>query len=149
MGEAGRQRVNERFTWPVVIRQYVDLWNQLQHRLPSEVPRGGIDPTYANLHQIFHHYPTHQLQPSQRFTLSELGRQCATGMYPMPSMYTEMQPLFSSPILKVLVEGLSKGWKTWSQVSAEARAAHHRLDQTRFHLLWLVKYGLVEWEDDA
>ena len=147
MGDAGRQRVTERFTWPVVIRQYLAMWNGLQTHLPAEVPRGGADPTHADLHEIFHHYPTHQLQPTQRFTLSELGRQCATGMYPMPAMYTEMQPMFSSAILKALVEGLSKGLKTWAQLTDEAQAAQYSLDQTRFHLLWLVKYGLVEWDE--
>ncbi len=81
LGEAGRRRVRELFDWPVVYRQYQELWAELQairlaaqrdpdqQRLLQSAPRsaaGRIDPFLA-----FASYPT---SPVEATTVVELAR---------------------------------------------------------------------------
>ncbi|WP_293907472.1 glycosyltransferase family 4 protein [Phenylobacterium sp.] len=80
LGDAGRRRARELYDWPVVYRQYQDLWGDLNARRRAAIadpatldrlkaaPRAGasrLDPYYA-----FGHYPTAQLGAATRLSLA-------------------------------------------------------------------------------
>ena len=145
MGRAGQQRAREKYAWPVVMKQYLEMWETLSQQLPAQNERNLDDPSGADLFAMFEHYPTHTLQSDQQFVLTELGRQCATGQYPMPSMYGEMAPFYRSNWIKYLVEQTAQGPRTWIDLQQVCASDAKESDLLRFHLLWLVKYGLLTW----
>ena len=80
MGEAGRQRAREVFDWPVIYRQYQDLWADLNARRAAAVAdpevaarlrtappaaASRLDPFLA-----FGHYPTHQIAAATILTIA-------------------------------------------------------------------------------
>ena len=80
MGEAGRKRAREAFHWPVVYRQYQELWADLNARRTAALadpetlarlraaPRAAasrLDPFHA-----FGHYPTNQITQATILTLA-------------------------------------------------------------------------------
>jgi len=142
MGLAGQKRARERYAWPVVMKQYLTMWAELSQRLPAQNTSELKDPSGPDLYDVFSHYPTDNLGEHQQFYLTEMGRQCATGQYPMPSMYGEMSPFFNAEVLKYVVEKTAQRSHTFLQL---VESSTHEADLVRFHLLWLVKYGLVLW----
>jgi len=77
MGEAGVQRAKSHYDWSVIMRQYDELWTQLDHirqhttnkfgPLPHKILPQQIDP-----YRLFAHYPTEQF--SQNTCLSVVTR---------------------------------------------------------------------------
>ena len=76
LGSAGKKRALARYDWSVIMRQYHDLWEQLDeircsHRdnfgaLPHKVMSHQIDP-----YRLFSHYPTVQLSDTAQFILNK------------------------------------------------------------------------------
>jgi hypothetical protein len=60
-------------------------------------------------------------------------------------MYGEMTPLYSTPFIKQIVELTARESTTWADMMNHPQLGGEAIDGTRFHLLWLVKYGLIEW----
>jgi hypothetical protein len=73
MGEAGRQRVRELFDWPIIFRQYQELWGEQNARRlaalarPETVAALGAGPKSAasrmDPFHTFSHYPTDRITP--------------------------------------------------------------------------------------
>ncbi len=69
-GENGRQRVLKHFDWPVVINQYLDLWQDLKQSAVAELPVAMRRTSWyrPEFFQTFRHYPTRILDPSAMVT---------------------------------------------------------------------------------
>ena len=63
----------------------------------------------------------------------------------MPSMYGEMAPFYRPNWIKYLVEQTAQGPRTWIDLQQVCASDAKESDLLRFHLLWLVKYGLLTW----
>ena len=147
MGEQGRNRAREKFTWQVVIRQYQELWAELATRLPEHSPESVGDASWADLYEVFEHYPTHLLSAETTFVLTDVGRSCIQGSLPMPRMYAEMAPFFQSETIRGVVQLVANGPVTWATIAAHETLGGSMMESTRFHVLWLVKYGLLDWRE--
>ena len=76
LGTAGKQRALARYDWSVIMRQYHDLWEQLDEIRCSHTNKFGNLPHKVMSHQIdpyrlFSHYPSVQLCATAQFNLNQ------------------------------------------------------------------------------
>jgi len=147
MGEAGRRRALSLYAWPVVIKSYEELWDQLvadAANAPAQ-RETGFDLTEYAYHDVFGHYPTSSLSVEASVRLSCFGKTCLE----TPTLIDRLArstPWFQlsefSDILRLLASTNSAsvhdvvGDTTTRSQEAEIR----RLG----HLCRLMKCGLVE-----
>lgn len=131
-GENGRRRVLEHFDWPVIIRQYLELWRELKAQAAAEPV---ADPRHTSWYrpeyfQTFRHYPTRTLDPSSKVLAHDPAEF---------SWYTEL----STDIRPELLEQITRAAGAWVTIGElEQLAEKNRVtpDSLRFHVMWLLKY---------
>ena len=131
-GARGRQRVLEHFDWPVIIRQYLDLWQELKTLAVAE-PVGNVRNTSwyrPDFFQTFRHYPTRILESSTKVTTHG-----PLDFKPYPELAAEIRLDLVEQITGAASAGVTIG-------ELEHLAGKHNvtLDSFRFHLMWLLKY---------
>ena len=134
MGAAARLRARDHFDWPVVIREYEDLWTELgrvaQSQPFSSAPDSWFRPDYF---KVFEGYGSSLLGPTTRV--------CAT---PRPSsigLYHELKAWIQPDVVKIIHE--SAGEPIAVEALAEAVQARTGISEDRFyiHILRMLKYG--------
>ena len=150
MGQAGQQRVRGSFDWPVVIRQYRELFDELgaiRAAAPAESPR-KLHPLRGDPFRDFSHFATSQLQPTtlvaaanvtaqssdlHRFLLSRSGLDLMyAGCHASPA---ELQQL----LLRLDQDGpLSVG----DLLATHQPSRHQAL---AMGLVWMAKLGALRW----
>ena len=154
MGEAGRLRVQERFDWAPVVRQYLDLWAELakirahgqgEHAAPlrgeERVPRRP-DPA-----AVFADYPTRRLAPETRLCFAPDIADAAQAMARVAllagvagvAMRRDLLPGEDS--LRQAFAVLEAGPATAALLSAELPPA--RASRLHRGLAWLVKIDVL------
>jgi glycosyltransferase involved in cell wall biosynthesis len=131
-GANGRRRVLERFDWPVIIRQYLDLWRELKAMAvaaPVAVARktSWYKPDFF---QTFRHYPTRILEPSQKVKTDG-------------PLDFKWYPELSAEIRPGLLEQITRAASVGATIGELEQLAHKHnvtLDSLRFHIMWLLKY---------
>ena len=131
-GENGRKRVLQYFDWPVIIRQYLDLWQELKAQAAAE-PLGDLRQTSwyrPDFFQTFRHYPTRILDPSSKVTTRG---QSDFRWY--PELSSEIRPDLLEQITRAADTGITIG-------DLEQLAEKNKVtpDSLRFHIMWLLKY---------
>lgn len=152
MGRAGRERARRLFAWPAVISRCTEVWTRLSG-LAKEIPipkSGQTDPEIMNPHEVFAHYGTRAPEGMQGIVrLSPLGQEILNGRVPMPPTFTDLLALSDGKLLTALVLGLRAGARTAADHQAECASQTGREPTEAAWLLsWLVKYGVVETEED-
>jgi glycosyltransferase involved in cell wall biosynthesis len=148
MGEAGRRRASETYSWESVIRRLSGLWRELKREAAgSDIPgrgRGG-DPEIVDLASAFGHYGAADLETDFVVGVSELGRSILAGKVPMPPTFGELMPISDGKLLTSLVLELSSGRRSASDhVRICAARTGATEPQARWLLHWLLKYGVLE-----
>lgn len=140
-GENGRKHALEHFDWPVVIRQYLELWRELKARAAAE-PTGDRRRTSwyrPDFFQTFRHYPTRILDRSAR--VRTLGPNDF-------SWYPELSADIRPDLLEQLTRAAAAG-VTIGQLEQLAEENQVTLDSLRFHIMWLLKYRHLVLEGGA
>ncbi len=130
-GNNGRKRVLSLFDWPVVIRQYLDLWQELKQKATAS----GIAPRESSWYrpeffQTFSHYPTRNLD--------SLSRVKTHG----PSefkWYSELADVINPALIEQIINTAMAG-ATIGELEQLATTNGTPLDSFRFHVMWLLKY---------
>ncbi|HLK62409.1 MAG TPA: glycosyltransferase family 4 protein [Bryobacteraceae bacterium] len=132
-GEAGRRRVHELFSWQVVVRQYLDLWNELSAIAAATPPaKPQLTSWYRpDFVRTFRNYPTAVLGPNARVIAS--SRQV---LPPYPEIAPYLDPRVLSRIRDLAASGMEVG-DLEAKVVGECEITPGSF---RFHLLWSLKY---------
>jgi hypothetical protein len=154
MGEAGRRHVESLYSWKRVIRLHEELWDELsaqaQSAPPSPPPQGlHLEPRYF---QAFSGYAGRLLDGNTMIRLSPEGQAAAKqGLWRMP--YSELQALLKTDVLTKTLQVMRnagflgvKGFRLDEIEETLAKQFKFDRQMARLHLLWLLKYGLLEVE---
>lgn len=157
MGAAGRARAQERFAWPVVAQQYIDLFDELAERRdrasgwPPEATRDGVpgrrsNPLRGDPFADFRTLPSQVLDDDIVLRLAP----GATGAPAAPDLpVTELDQMFpglraddreTRQVIDLLA---SAGELPVRGILAEFPAQRRRF--IRMTLVWLAKAGVVDW----
>ncbi len=148
MGAAGRVRVRDTFNWPVVVRGYNALADELaeiRNRAPDQRPSHRVNPLKGDPFADFVGFATHQLTPRTRLrlracaSLSDLQR--AAGVH-LDGAFAEWRGSLEEAAR--LLERLAKGNAlTVQELLADFPAERHPV--LLMSLAWLAKLGIVDW----
>lgn len=151
MGEAGRARVARAFTWDVVIREHLALWERLAGEpVPErEALRNVPHPSNLAYGRIFAGYPTGTLSDAVRLTWSRAGRAVYRGQ-DFPVVYAGVAECISLAALRTLLF-LSRSGCGGQTLAARLAAAEPSLDaaSARYHVVWALKQDLLERQEPA
>lgn len=148
MGEAGRERVRAHFLWPDVIRQHLELWDELR-ALPApdiETLRHVPHPLQLPYSRVFAPYPTRALEPGDRLKPGRTGAALLGGRE-FPLLYAGLDSLLEAEAIRKLVF-LARKVETAQALSGRFRELCPGLDEERaaYHILWALKHDLLEAE---
>jgi hypothetical protein len=145
MGQQARERVEKFFDWKVVMRAYEDLWTDLKERaLKYEGPAGRKDDPFAfSWADLFDHYPSTKLSGEERLLLTAFGKEFLREQE-RPTMYSDVAPLLSSELLKVLARTLKSAPRRVDELRGRLRESGSALID--YHLHWLIKNHLIRIE---
>jgi hypothetical protein len=131
-GANGRRRVLEHFNWPVVMRQYLALWEELKTFAAAETATSVRQTSWyrPDFFQTFRHYPTRVLGPSQKVTTHG-----PLDFKWYPELSAEIRPGLFEQITRAASDGATIG-----ELERLADENEVTLDSLRFHIMWLLKY---------
>ncbi len=164
MGKRARERTLTFCRWPVIVRQYEQLWSDLRQaagepplRSPSRMPY--TQPSYFD---VFSHYATRLLDDASELEITPLGKALLAGKGPKLINYPaiRMNLLQMELLIRMLaaldgqriprMPNTDSGQTIVEVVTmlAENRKAHHA-DQIKRHIRWLLKRGYLQWKGRA
>ena len=131
-GARGRKRVLEHFDWPVVIRQYLDLWRELKAIATAEQLAPAREASWyrPDFFQTFRHYPTRILEPSSKVTTHG-----TLNFKWYPELSAEIRPDLLEQITRAAIAGTTIG-----DLEEFAGKNEVTIDSLRLHIMWLLKY---------
>ncbi len=151
-GEAGRKRAEELYAWPVVIRQYRELWDECRRRFEhvnqqewARADHGSI--LSAQYFRQFSHYPSELISSTTNLALRATGAETAAASSPIEavSLPPIMRHAFHPAVFQALLLRLADWPLTFgslvADVSSETGQPH---DVVARQLMWLIKYGVVK-----
>lgn len=146
LGQAGRERVRAHFLWPDVIRQHLELWDELR-ALPAPsitTLRNVPHPLQLPYSRVFAPYPTRALAPGDRLKPGRTGAALLGGRE-FPLLYAGLDSLLEAEAIRKLVFLARKG-EGAQALSERFRELCPGLDQERaaYHILWALKHDLLE-----
>lgn len=150
MGLSARQHILDTYDWKIIIRRYIELWEELheiasRHAPPSQRQSSWFRPAYF---QTFQHYATTTLQPMTRVRKTDL-RLIATDGNAANPWYEEMNLKLQPQIIDALLS-LSTDWITVAELEAKLRATVETTTEIfRYHLLYLLKYHCLSFDVDT
>jgi hypothetical protein len=147
MGEAGRQNVRERFDWPVVISQYLELFDDLQQRrqaAQADQPR-QLHPLRGNPFVDFAGFATVQLQPHTRLALAVPQHEALAALERLTTLDRVYEGCHATlaELQHLLALIGQHGSSSVEQLLAAAQPARHQ--SLLMGLSWLAKLGLLSW----
>ncbi|MEJ1935838.1 glycosyltransferase family 4 protein [Nostoc sp. NIES-2111] len=149
MGETGRKRARETYAWPVIIRQFEELWAEQAERRGRGVEAGAVaagrqvNPAMPDPFSAYASYPTRALRPDDQVGMVDAdGLDIYERLRVSPLVRHARAALPSDALCRVLLEQLEKGAQfrvrdVVSVVSPEQRRAAVRA------LVWFGKIGVV------
>lgn len=144
MGDRGRRRALELYSWPKVIESYVSLWDRLRSldtpRPPRCFPR-SLELSYA---RMFSSFPTATLKDDARLRVTKAGAKVLRGE-DFPVIYAGLDHLVSMDILRPLLFFARKP-ETIAGIKAKLGAMDPPPDLRRidFCIHWAIKHDLLE-----
>jgi glycosyltransferase involved in cell wall biosynthesis len=147
MGEASRRRALEAFSWKDIIRRYEELWQELVE-MARAASSGPSQTVVDRIHGYVGHYAAEQLEPTTLLKLTAAGERL--------SARAEFIPLYGQPpvvdmelVVKLLgaVKARAGGLSTLAELEEDTRTSWGAgRTQLLRHVLWLLKFGLLEVE---
>lgn len=154
LGDNARQRVLERYDWPIVIRQYEDLWEEQSKAAAARMdssPDDGDGLHRFDRRSIFSHYATETAGDVTMLRLSDLGRRLAAGEPPLATA-TGGAAILDGPLGRAMAAIAGHAALNEDNATIEMRtlSSHLRTDLTvsteeiSRSIVRLVKYGVLE-----
>ncbi len=151
-GQAGRKRAEELYAWPVVIKQYRDLWDECSERFSfidiqewiNEDRECVFSPSY---YYRFSHYASSEISPATQLTLSSTSEEAISTPDPVKSMLLPMEMGISlvPEVFQAIGSRLSDGCIPFGvlveAVCKEMKKPHHLVAR---HVMWMMKYGRIK-----
>jgi glycosyltransferase involved in cell wall biosynthesis len=133
LGEAGRKRVLELYTWPRVIKLYEEWWAELRERLGRDKAGAACHNLFTFSHfEAFGHYPTHLVDEATQVRLSDR----AAPVYPH--------------VMELMDEGLCQEmsrlcpeWMSVGELFRALKLGPEGRERFNFNLMVLVKYDVL------
>lgn len=151
-GQAGRKRAEELYAWPVIIKQYRDLWHECHERFDFIDVHEWADEDHACVfspayYQRFASYPSEIISAATGLTLSSADPVLTATPDPVKAalLPAEMGPVFRPAVFQALRSRLSEGTGTFGTLVEEVcRETDLSRDLIARHIMWLMKYGFVK-----
>lgn len=146
MGLAGEERVKTHFTWPTVVSQYRQLWDELaasraKLRLKSPANDSKVPaPRGHDFRRIFGHYPTRELHEQDRVAAATTFAE-ASRTNPIFFLSYEEEKAVIKAILGVIEK---KPLSVEQCCRRLARTLALPPERVQDHLLLAAKYGLIQ-----
>lgn len=154
MGKASRRRAEEMFSWEVVTKMHVELWDHLRQSAafeqPSSAYKSYIRPRTT---ACFGHFATAQLAASTRLLLTDEG-EAVSDVVVTPMLhrflrdYIQVETLIA---IAMTLKAYSNGTMPGMTLSAlrDARGDTDGLAGLRLerHVLWMAKQGFLKMND--
>lgn len=150
MAEQGRLSVRRRFSWPVIARQYRDLFEHQAHlRLESadgDLETARLHPFRNDPFRSFSPFATECVHDDLCWSLTETCARLSQRL----RQATELDRWYGSPYL-----GLEATQRVLEQLQAQPNCSLRQLQQLwpepqherlRFTLMWLAKLGYLQWQ---
>jgi D-inositol-3-phosphate glycosyltransferase len=152
-GESGQQRVRQRFDWPVVVGQYIELFHQLAERRSRAMRDGAlqsgqrIQPSRGDPFALFSGFASTVVQPDLVLRLSpgvaavDLEHRLKVELN---RLYGDLRGS-NDEALELLhaLEAAGEGGASVDQLLASV--AGNKRPYLETTLVWLAKLGLVDW----
>jgi glycosyltransferase involved in cell wall biosynthesis len=153
MGDAARKHAASQYPWSRIIRLHEELWDELAQQAQSQ----PLDPSSersvsleSRSFEVFQNYASHLLTGETEVRLSAEGQQAAKKGLPMQP-YSELSILLKpEALLKALqiMRGAGflgvKGFSLGEIEESLQKQCRMEEQQARLHLMWLLKYGLIQ-----
>jgi glycosyltransferase involved in cell wall biosynthesis len=147
MGEAGRRRVLERFTWERVVRAYEELWREQEAERQAQArhaaPVGG-PPCYPAPEVSFGGYPTRLLDEGTTLVAVPGARDDLERVLSSPLCnYAGQRRVCDGEVLRGVLDAAAAPRSVEELTDAlRSRGAAH--GTARATVAWLVKYGILK-----
>jgi hypothetical protein len=156
MGEAGAREARQRYDWPVVIRQYEELWAELAEEAKSRTLQASLrrtGPLAYRCQEVFRDYPTDIMDDGETLALTDTG---AWWLERFAGNGIALEPLpgtpagFANERLRRVAQSLaSSGPVTMTAWIARAEELGLSALTLRLIIGRLLKYGFVRRERQA
>jgi len=149
MSYHSRQRAIQCFSWPVVMRRYRSLWQELGTLAASSVrsPRSLASSDRPRYHDVFGHFASHTVDASTRLRITTEGKRPGSafaGRDPIAQEWGLFDPRLLREALRLLRKGdLTREDLADQLVSSSGSKPRHRHFIYR-QIMSLLKYGLIE-----
>lgn len=141
IGEQGRQRVVQNYQWESVIDDYHKLVDQL-NKEADQISRLNNRPVGLPYHQIFEHYPSHQLEENTFLKTTDRGVRMllkSEKFHHYSEMEEFLKPDLIDQIAQICLSGDNVG-------ALNARFPHE--SALLLNIIWMCKYQLLEYVDE-
>ncbi len=144
MGERGRQRAMELYSWPKVIQDYLALWNRLRRQTITRPARSVPRPLELSYTQMFSSFPGAALQDDALALTTKAGGKVLHGD-DFPVIYSGLEHLVSMDLLRPLLFFARKP-ETIAALKQKLSVLEPAPDslQVSFCIHWAVKHDLLE-----
>jgi glycosyltransferase involved in cell wall biosynthesis len=145
MGAAARARVEEIFSWPVVIDRYIRLWDALwEEPVDAEPLRDAPHPLAPDFARLFGHYPTRALSADVMLQAGRTGEAFYRDK-DYPNLYAGMHDAIDLDVIRKIVFFTRKPVDTATLMGKVFGIASH-LDVTKVenHILWALKQDILQ-----
>ena len=145
MGESGRRRANELYSWRRVISLYQDLWDELRAiRLasPKEVTPPNPYPSRPDPYTAFADYLTEPLSASRRVVVGKSGPQLIDYLLESPLTAFSAQVIARREVLHAFVSAVSDSPSIVIEALFECLKIEDQAVLWR-SLCWLLKYDVL------
>jgi len=146
MGQAGRRRVEEGFTWHSVVARHLDLWERLAARpVPDRAALARTrHPVAMDYGTLFGSYPTQLLSDTVQLVWSPTG-QATYRHQDFPVLYANMERYIRLEAIHTVLF-LARSPCPGLVLAARLAAAVPGLDAVaaRYHVVWALKQDLLE-----
>ncbi|MBI9111088.1 glycosyltransferase family 4 protein [Maridesulfovibrio ferrireducens] len=145
MGTAGAVRVNKKFTWKEVIRQHIQLWEELN---TAPVETKGISeilhPAQVRFGEIFSHYPTSTISKETMVVTGSTGLAIYQGKE-FPLIYQGIERYLNQEVVRKMAFFARKPITTLELIT-KIKSMVPELDkrEAEFHILWSLKHDILE-----
>lgn len=145
MGQAARKRVEEQFTWSVVIDQYVSLWDDLWDEPVDAAPLRDVPhPLAPDFGRVFCHYTSHTLSDDTMLQTGRVGEAYYRGK-DFPNLYAGLHGAIDLELAKKLAFFGRNPVDTATLIrKASEIAPHLDVTQIKNHILWALKQDILQ-----
>ncbi len=145
MGHAGAARINKKFIWKEVIRQHVELWQNLNNApVETEGLSEILHPTQVRFGEVFSHYTTSVINDETKVVTGSTGQAIYHGKE-FPLVYQGIERHLKHEVIRK-ISFFARKPITTVELCAKIKSIAPELNnrEAEFHILWSLKHDILE-----